>query len=217
MIGKDVKLIEYSKEVDFGNCITHAAGAVMAAAALVLMAVKAQGTRQMLSAIIYGVSLMAVYTISSVYHGLKSGEMKRRARLADHSAIPILIAGTATPCAMLTLYDLSSAHCILVMVLGWFCAIFGFFSKMFFFEKLKKVTMAVYIVCGAAMLLSVIPLLDRINSMAFGGLVFGNVFYILGAICCGIGVKKPYFHVVFHVLVLIGSFSHFYVIYQYVF
>lgn len=216
MISKDVRLIEYSKAVDRGNCITHALGAVLAVPALVLMLLKSEGTRAVASAIIYGLSIFAVYSVSAVYHGLKSGEKKRKARLVDHSTIPVLIAGTATPCALLTLYEISGFHSLLVFFIAWFCAVFGIFSKIFFFEKLKAVTMAVYIVSCIVMLASAVPLLDRIESEAFGGLVFGCVLYLIGAIFCYLGIKRPAFHVVFHVFVLLGSLAHFIVIYTYV-
>ncbi len=216
MVGKDVKLIEYSKGVDFGNCITHAIGAALAIPALILMIIKSDGTRAAASAIIYGISIFAVYTVSSVYHGLKNGEAKRKARLADHSTIPVLIAGTATPCALLTLYDISKPQSLFVFFMAWFCAVFGIFSKLFFFEKLKAVTMGVYIISCILMLASAIPLLDEIQSEAFGGLVAGCVFYLIGACFCGLGIKRPALHVVFHVFVLLGSLTHFIVIYTYV-
>lgn len=217
MIGQDVKLIEYSKKIDFANCLSHAVGAALALPALVLMLLKAQTAIQTVSAVVYGVSLFAVYTVSAVYHGLKSGEAKRRARIADHSTIPVLIAGTATPCALLTLMEISKFHGLFVFCLAWFCALFGIFSKIFFFEKLKAATMTVYIVSCAVMLASVIPILDKISSEAFEGLVIGCVFYLIGAILCGLGIKRPVLHVVFHVFVLLGSISHFFVIYSYIF
>lgn len=216
MLGADVKLIDYSRKVDLANCITHASGAVAAAVGFALMLMKASGLRSVLSAMIYGVALMAVYTVSAVYHGLPAGEAKRVARLADHSTVPVLIAGTATPCALMTLWNISPAHCIFVLAVGWGCTLFGIFSKLFFFEKLKSVTVAVYIVSSLAMLASVVPLLDKINSEAFGGLLLGNAFYLTGAIFCAIGRKREVMHVVFHIFTLVASAVHWFVIYGYV-
>ncbi|MGN1444551.1 MAG: hemolysin III family protein [Acutalibacteraceae bacterium] len=213
---KQVKLVEYSKTVDLFNCLTHAAGSVLAVFFMILMLNKASGVRQIVSAVIYGISFFAVFTVSAVYHGLRDPEKKSKARLVDHSTVPLLIAGTATPCAMITLYEVSPGRCVLVMVLGWFCFFFGLFSKLFFFEKLKAVTMAVYIISGAVMLLSVVPIIDKIDREAFMELVYGCVAYLVGAIFCAIGKKKPYCHIVFHVFVLTGAVIHFYVIYQYV-
>ncbi len=216
MLSKDVKLIEYSRGVDFGNCITHATGAVAAAVGFVFLMAKADGSRSLISAVVYGLALVAVYTVSAVYHGLPCGEAKRKARLVDHSTVPVLIAGTATPCALMTLWNLSPAHCVFVLAAGWGCTLFGIFSKLFFFEKLKSVTVAVYIVSSLAMLISAVPLLGKINGDAFGGLVLGNAFYLIGAFFCAIGRKTPVMHVVFHVLTVIGSAVHYLVIYNFV-
>ncbi len=212
MLGADVGLIEYSRKVDLGNCITHAIGAVAAAVGFFFLIAKAQGIRGTVSAVVYGLSIIAVYTVSAVYHGLPCGEAKRRARLIDHSTVPVLIAGTATPCALMTLWNLSIPHTVLVLAIGWGCTMFGIFSKLFFFEKLKKVTVAVYIVSSVAMLLCAIPFLGRINGDAFGGLLLGNAFYLVGAIFCAIGRKYPSMHVVFHVFTVVGSAFHYFVI-----
>jgi hemolysin III len=216
MLGSDVKLIDYSRKVDVANCITHASGAVAAAIGFAFMLAKANGVRSLLSAVIYCVSLIAVYSVSAVYHGLPAGEAKRIARLADHSTVPVLIAGTATPCALMTLWNISPAHCIFVMAAGWGCTLFGIFSKLFFFEKLKSVTVAVYIVSSVAMLVSVVPILDKINGGAFGGLLLGNAFYLTGAVFCAIGRKREVMHVVFHIFTLAASAVHWFVLYSYV-
>ena len=213
---RQVKLVEYSKTVDLLNCLTHAVGSALSVFFLFLMLRKASGARPLVSALIYGISFFAVFTVSAVYHGLRDEKKKRKARLVDHSTVPLLIAGTATPCAMITLYEVSPGRCVLVMVLGWFCFLFGLFSKLFFFEKLKAVTMAVYIVSGAVMLLSVVPIIDRIDSSAFMKLVYGCVLYLVGAVFCAVSQKKPYCHVIFHVFVLLGAVVHFYVIYRYI-
>ncbi len=215
-MNKNVELIKYSRKVDFWNCLTHAAGAFFSLFALVLMLLKAEGFRDFVSATIYGVSLIAVYSVSALYHGLRNDEAKRKARLADHSTVPVLIAGTATPCALITLYDVSIPHSILVFSLAWLCTLFGIFSKIFFFEKLKNVTLVVYIVSCAVMLISVVPLIDSFDGGAFSKLVFGCIFYLVGLIFCGLGKKKEVLHTVFHIFVLIGSTFHFFVIYKFV-
>lgn len=216
MIAHDVKLIEYSHKVDFLNCITHAAGAVLSVIGFAVMLISAEGSRRTVSAVLFGVSMIMVYTISAVYHGLKNGEAKRIARLADHSAIPFLIAGTATPCALITLYEISIPHSLAVLILAWFCAVFGFVSKVFFFEKLRKVTVAVYIISCALMVGCALPLLGEIDSEAFNGILSGNAFYLIGAVFCGLGIKRPALHVVFHVFCFLASLTHYLVIFKYV-
>ena len=180
------------------------------------MLINASSDRKILCSLIYGATLLTVYTASSVYHGLRPSQSKRIARLVDHSSVPLLIAGTTTPCALISLYNISPAHGITVLICGWICALFGIFSKLFFFERLKAVTMAVYIVCGLSMLLSAVPKLGQLNKGGFGWLVFGCVFYVIGAALCGLGAKKPLLHPIFHVFVMLGSGIHFYAIYCYI-
>ena len=213
MIAKDVKLIEYSKGVDVWNCITHAVGAVLSVAAIAVMMISAEGARETVSAFLYGTSMLVVYTVSAVYHGLEKGEAKRIARLLDHAAIPLLIAGTTTPYALIVLYDISVFHGIAVLTAAWFCGLFGLFSKLFFFEKLKKITYAVYIICCATMFLSAIPVIDEVKKGAFGLIGAGNAAYLISAIFCYLGIRHEKFHVVFHLFILVAGVIHFYVIY----
>lgn len=213
---KEVKLIEYSKPVDTLNCLTHAFGALCSAAGLAALAIKAvkftdaAGTA---ACVIYGLSLTAVYTISAVYHGLPPGEAKRKARLLDHLAIPLLLAGTSTPFAVITLRRIGMFNCLLVLCIAWFCALFGITAKLFFFEKLKAAVMAVYFVGGAVMLFSAVPLLADLDRQAFLIVSAGCLAYTVGALFCHAGIKRPALHIVFHVFTLLGSFLHFAVIY----
>lgn len=216
MAANRIDLIEYSKKVDFCNSLTHAVGAVLSVPALIMLLMKAEGFRSTVSAAVFGLSLLAVYTVSAVYHGLPQGEAKRTARRVDHSTVPTLIAGTATPCALITLYNISVVHATAIVVLAWGCTFFGLISKLFFFEKTRSATVAVYIGTSLLMLCSAIPVLGKINTDAFGGIVLGNAFYLVGALFCGIGRKRPVFHVVFHVFALIASAIHFYVIYVFI-
>ena len=95
----------------------------------------------------------------------------------------------------------------------FYCALFGLVSKLFFFEKLKKVTYAVYIICCSAMLFSAIPVIDKMENGAFELIASGCVLYLIGAIFCYLGVRREKYHVVFHVFVLLASAVHFYVIF----
>lgn len=216
MINKDIGLIEYSKRVDAANCATHAVAAALCVPALVLLVLKAQGLRGWISAVVFGLSLVAVYTVSAVYHGLTDEKKKLTARLVDHSTVPMLIAGTATPCALISLYEISVFHALAVLFLGWFSVFFGLVSKLFFFEKTRKATVAVYIISGFLMMSIAIPLLGKLNTDAYGELVFGNALYLIGAFFCWLGKKRPAMHVVFHIFAVLASAVHFWVIYSFV-
>ena len=137
MKNKDsVELIEYTKAQDALNCVTHALGAIFGAAVLLLLVKKALplgSARYTAAAVVYGLSIILLYGSSAVYHGLPQGEVKRTARLVDHSVIPILLAGTATPCALITLYNHNKICCAVVLLIGWGSVLFGFIAKLFFF------------------------------------------------------------------------------------
>lgn len=216
MVNTNIGLIEYSRRVDIGNCISHAVGAVLSVPALIMLVLKAEGWRHITSAVIFGLSMLAVYTVSAVYHGLTDEKKKLTARLIDHSTVPMLIAGTATPCALITLYETNVFCAFAVFFLGWFSTLFGLFAKLFFFEKTRKITVAVYIVASLLMMCCAIPVLGEINGNAFAGIVFGNVLYLIGALFCLLGRKRPALHIVFHVFAVLASATHFAVIYKFV-
>lgn len=217
MLTKDVEIIEYRKRVDLWNALTHTVGAVLSVPAFILLLSEAEGLREAFAASVYCFSIFAVYTVSALYHALPIGEGKRRARLLDHSTVPLLIAGTATPCALITLFEISYVHCFFVFVTGWLCYFFGLFAKLFFFQRLKNVTVAVYIISGAVMIASALPLLDRITREGFNGLLIGCGLYLIGAIFCGLGRKRQWLHVAFHIFVFLGSLVHYIAVYIYIF
>ncbi len=217
----NISLIEYTKRQEIMNTLTHAAGAVFAVTGLVLCLKKTSGAgaRFVFSACVYCCSFILVYTASALYHGLPGGEAKKLFRLFDHIAIPLLLAGTTTPCALITLWRVSPFHGYAVFFTGWFCALFGIVTKLFFFnnEKLKIACMAVYFTGGAAMLFSAVPRLGSIDKTGFLLLCLGCLAYTAGAVFCKLGIKRPWLHTVFHIFVLAGSIIHFYVIYNYIF
>ena len=114
-------------------------------------------------------------------------------------------------------YRINIPLSILIFVLGWICALFGIFSKFFFFEKLSKITPIVYIIASLIMMGCAVPLLGQMKTKAYLGLGDGNIFYLVGAFFCMLGIKKPFCHAIFHFFVAFASFIHFYVIYTYIF
>lgn len=215
----DVKLITYSPRVDRWNTATHAPGALAALAGMVLLLKKTLpgGSKTaVFCAVVYSLAFFCVYFTSAVYHALPPGEAKRRARFFDHLAIPLLLAGTTTPCALISLGRVSRTHGYIVFGIAWFCALFGVVGKTLFFEKMKSAVMAVYIIGGAVMLLSTLPVAKSFEPTAFMLLFIGSGAYILGALVCRMGIKRPCLHPVFHLIVLAGSLIHFYVIYAYI-
>ena len=207
MKNKDsVELIEYTKAQDALNCVTHALGAIFGAAVLVLLIKKALplgSARYTAAAVVYGLSIILLYGSSAVYHGLPQGEAK--------------LAGTATPCSLITLYNHNKICCAVVLLLGWGSVLFGFIAKLFFFQKTKAACVVVYIIAGAVMLSCSLAVIDEINIRALLLLVLGCAVYLFGSIFCAVGRKHPWFHVPFHMFMVAGSMIHAYVIYEYIF
>jgi hemolysin III len=215
-----IGLATYSKKEDRLNAVTHAAGVLLAAAVLAVTLSRsiALGKANMIiSALVYGVSMMVLYAASAFYHGLPAGNLKKIARVLDYSMIFILIAGTATPCALISLYEKNPANCWFVFFVAWGCALAGILSTVFFFEKTKTLRMLMYIGEGVVMFASVYPIIDMINKRALGILILGGLIYVAGMIFLRMGRKRAYAHTVFHLFVLAGSVTHFYVMIKYIF
>lgn len=211
----DVDLVAYPRHIDMLNALTHILGIIFGLLAVYFSLNKSSSIRSTLSGIVYTLSILAVYTVSSVYHALPLGELKRKARIVDHSTVPFLIAGTATPIAVISLYDVSVFHSILILSLAWFCAIFGLITKVFFFSKFKVATILIYIVCAFIMLMSALTIIDEINLTAYRIIIAGSLAYGVGALLYAIGRKYNFVHIIFHIAVLTGSIIHFYAIYTY--
>lgn len=220
MLTDSVALVKYSKKEDRLNCLTHAAGAAAAAVVLAvcLASSVAAGDRyKIFSAAVYGASMIVLYTASAVYHGLPEGPAKKRARMVDYSMIFVLIAGTATPCALIGLYGKSPSLCRFVFLTAWGCAVVGIASTVLFFQKTRVLRIVMYIAEGVVMFSSVFPILDEIDKSALGILLLGGLVYILGMLFLRWGQKRQYAHNVFHIFVLAGSAIHFYAINEYMF
>ncbi len=219
MFADKIELVTYSKKEDRLNCLTHAAGVLMAATVLAVClarAIKYGATNKTISAAVYGMSMIVLYGASAFYHGLTAGNLKKIARVIDYSMIFILIAGTATPCALISLYEINPLHCWFVFYVAWGCAFIGILSTVFFFTKTKVFRMVLYIGEGVVMLASVYPIVSMINMRALGILILGGLIYVAGMIFLRIGKTKAYAHTVFHLFVLAGSTAHFYVMVKYI-
>ena len=202
---KDRKLPDYTLGEEIMNMVTHIVGGALGLVALVLCLVRAQTPLGVLCAWIYGIGMICLYTMSSIYHGLRPSTGKRVMQVLDHCTIYFLIAGTYTPIALLALAPVFPG-------VGW---------GLFFFQwgmtalavtltaiDLKKYTvfsMICYIGMGWAVVFFLPQTLQVLGSTGFGWLLSGGIAYTVGSVLYGIGSKKPWFHSVFHIFVFFGS------------
>ena len=216
---KERILPDYTKGEEIFNMVSHAVGAVFGVFALVtcvITAAKHHNAWSMVSGIIYGVSLMMLYTVSSVYHGLPRNTGKKVMQVIDHCVIYLLICGTYTPIVLCSLRAYSPA-------LGWglFGAVWGVaaLGAVFTAIDLKKyavLSMICYIGIGWCVIFAIKPLLAVLPRAAFMWLLAGGIAYTVGAVLYGLGSRHRYMHSVFHLFVLAGSVMHYVAIIKYI-
>lgn len=197
------------------NIITHAIGLLLSIAALVLLIIHASSngsTRHIVSFTIFGASMILLYSASTLYHYSQTPNIRRKLNILDHASIYVLIAGTYTP---FTLVTLKGALGWTIFGITWGIALVGVFFKLFYTGKYDKISTIAYVAMGWIIIFAVKPLIENLPLNGLYWLLAGGVFYTIGAVLYSIK-KIKYNHAIFHIFVLLGSFSHFMAIYFYV-
>jgi len=201
--------VAYTFGEEIANSITHGIGVMMGIAALVVLVTFAGidgDVWRVVSFSIFGSTLILVYAVSTLYHGLTSPKAKRIFQVLDHSAIYLLIAGTYTP---FTLVNMRGGWGWTVFGLIWGCAVLGVVMKAAFMNRLRVFPMILYVVMGWLVLIAVKPLLAVLPAMGFVWLLIGGLSYTFGLIFFALN-RMPYNHAVWHLFVLGGSICHFF-------
>lgn len=198
------------------NAITHFIGLVLSVAALILMIVKSAiyGTAiSIVSALIFGVSLIVMYLASTLYHASKKIRVKVKLNKFDHSAIYILIAGTYTP---FTIVLLQGGWGWSIFGVQWGLAVIGILYKIFWYNpKYRAISAFAYVAMGLVMIVAIKPLYETLPREGLFWLALGGVVYIVGVFFY-LSKKIPFSHGIWHLFVLGGSIAHFIAIYNYV-
>jgi hemolysin III len=203
---------DYSLVEELLNSITHGLGALLSVAGLTLMILAANDGFELASAIIYGLSMITLFSASTLYHSVTNPSAKKVLKLLDHCAIYLLIAGTYTP---FMLISLKGAWGYSILSVVWTLAVFGIYFKLMYKQRFPKLSLITYLAMGW---LIVIAMPEMIEKVASGGIILlaaGGAAYSLGAVFYAIK-KIPYNHAIWHVFVLAGSICHFLAIYLYV-
>ena len=201
------------------NMVTHIIGGDFGILVLILctvLAVPGGDPLEILSAVVYGFSLIAVYTISSVYHGLRPGMGKKVLQVVDHCTIYLLIAGTYTPILLAGFRSTYPEICWGLLALEWGLSILAIVLTAIDLKKYNVFSMICYIGMGWAILPFWHQARDVLTQPGFLLIFWGGIAYTIGAILYGIGSKKRWMHSVFHIFVLLGSFLQFLAICMYV-
>jgi hemolysin III len=199
---------DYTRGEEITNMVTHIVGGGVGIVVLVLAVVFAAIHRDpwaVTGGAIYGVSMICLYAVSSVYHGLLPCRGKRVMRVIDHCTIYLLIAGTYTPILLSAIRPLHPALAWTVFGCEWGAAALAAAFTAIDLKKYSKLSMACYIVMGWFIVIVLKPTIEAISFEGFLWLLGGGVAYTVGAVLYGLGKKRRYFHSVFHVFVDIGS------------
>lgn len=213
------RLPGFSKGEELFSAISHIIGGGLGIAALVLCIVIAakNGTPLgILSMLVYGISLIVMYAMSSIYHFLNINCAKAVFRILDHCTIFVLIAGTYTPFCLITLRGTPQGIGILIFV--WSLAILGvtFNAINMHWFAVKLFSQISYIFMGWCILFAFDLLILKLSFMGILLLLLGGISYTVGALFFAFGRKIKYMHPLFHLFVLMGTIFQFFSIILYV-
>jgi len=197
------------------NIVSHKLGILLSLIALVLLSWRALeiGTaRHIISFTIFGLTLLSLYTASTIYHSSQNAGRRAHLRVFDHASIYALIAGTYTPYSLVTLQGKIGW---VIFGLAWGLAFIGISLKIFFTGRFKIISTIMYIGMGWIIIFALKPLLNNLSASGVFWLFAGGVSYTLGGILYGIK-PLPLNHGLFHILVVVGSLCHFISIFLYV-
>lgn len=193
------------------NALTHGTGAVLAlvgAITLVAAAALAGDPWRLVSVTVYGTTLVALYTASTLYHATR-GTTKALLRKLDHASIYLLIAGTYTP---FVLGPLRGPWGWSIFGVVWGLALVGIVQDWWQLDKRRIVSLVLYPLMGWLAVVAVVPLVRTLSPAALAWLVAGGLAYTAGIAFYALDRRWPAAHVVWHVFVLAGSACHFVVI-----
>ena len=212
----DRVLPDYTRGEEIMNMVTHIVGGSLGVAALVLCVVRAALDGDWLDitgAAVYGTSIITLYTISSVYHGLPPGMGKKVMQVIDHCTIYFLIAGSYTPVVLSALRPLYPQIAWGLLAAQWTLAALGATFTAIDLHRYRIFSMICYIGMGWGIILFLPQTIEAVGWLSFGLLLAGGIAYTIGAVLYGIGAKKHWMHSVFHIFVVIGTVLQFFAIF----
>jgi len=206
----------YTKGGEIFNAVTHICGGAAAVVILILGVVFAalyNDVYAVVSMAVYGVSMILVYTMSSIYHFLRPNRAKKLFRVLDHCMIYLLIAGTYTPVCLITLRA-SGAWGWTLFGIIWFFAILGVtLNAVKMHNKAVKIFSHIaYLAMGWSVVAAIVPMLSAMPLPGILLLLAGGIAYTAGVVFYALGRRGKYIHGVWHIFVIMGSILQFFAI-----
>lgn len=215
----DRTLPDYTRGNEIFNMVSHIVGGALGLVALVSCVAVAAAHHNLWgvwTSVVYGVSMITLYTISATYHGLKGVRGKKVMQVLDHCTIYFLIAGTYTPVTLTILRPAYPAIAWCVFGIVWGCAVLASVFTAIDLKQYRVFSMICYLAMGWCIIFFIRQTAEVLTPGGTLWLVAGGIAYTIGAVLYGIGKKVPWMHGVFHVFVVIGSFCHYMMILLYV-
>lgn len=190
------------------NAISHLVGAILALIGSVVLIVFAGLTDdpwKVISVVIYGITLVLLYSFSTMYHSMR-GPIKELFQKLDHHSIYLLIAGSYTPFCLVSLRE-NWGWTLLAVI--WGLAIFGSLQELRQKTDARILSVVIYIVMGWAALAALVPLKQALGSTGFAWVAAGGIMYTVGIIFYALDTRLRHAHGIWHLFVIAGSFAHY--------
>lgn len=216
---KNRALPDYTKGEEVFNMVTHIVGGAFGIIALVfgvILSARTGDPWKITSVSVYGVTLVTMYTVSSVYHGLNINTAKKVMQVIDHCDIYFLIAGTYTPILLCSIRPDNPAIAWTIFGVEWGLTALAATLNAIDLKKFSKLSMTCYIGMGWCIVAVLKPTIEYLTVVGFWWLLWGGIAYTIGAVLYGVGKKIHYMHSVFHIFVVIGSVLQYIAIITYV-
>ncbi|MBE6809770.1 MAG: hemolysin III family protein [Ruminococcaceae bacterium] len=208
----DRLLPDYTNGEEIFNMVTHIVGGGLGVVYLVLCVVFAAlkgNVWGVVSSSIYGASVIALFTMSSVYHGLKPVMAKKVMQVLDHCTIYFMIAGTYTPLMLSLLRKTNLVIAWVIFGVVWGIAALAITLTAIDLKKYSVFSMVCYIGMGWCVIVTIVPVYKALTFWGFMWLLMGGIMYTIGAVLFAIGSKVRYIHSIFHIFVVLASVMHF--------
>ena len=205
---KNRALPQCTKGEEIFNMVSHIVGGgvgVLTLIACILVAAFRKNTLGIVLGILFGVSMIMLYTMSSIYHGLTTNTSKKVFQVIDHCTIYFLIAGTYTPILLCSLAKVYPVHAWVTFGVVWGLTALATTLTAIDLHKYRHFSMICYIGIGWSIIFSIKQVFEVLSPAGFWLLLGGGIAYTVGALIYNIGKKKKYFHSIFHLFTIIGS------------
>jgi hemolysin III len=196
---------------ELANSITHGVGlalSVVGLIVLIVLSVTRGSVWHIFGCTIFGVTLVLLYSASTLYHSFRTPRLKRILKILDHTAIYLLIAGTYTP---FTVVNLRGFWGWTLFSLVWGLSVFGIVWKFFYAERFQIISTLIYLAMGWLVLIAIKPVTTALPLSGILWLVAGGIFYTVGVLFFALK-RLPYNHAIWHVFVLAGSTCHYFAV-----